>query len=124
MESTFQERLGVLLDEYSGNATDLAEKLQVSKQTISAWRSGVRSPKRPVIEHIARFFDVCIPWLMGLDVPREPFYTASVTSATSDAKDFPISDEERLLVIAYRQAPPEYQAVVMDILSRFGKGGS
>ncbi|MGN0776043.1 MAG: S24 family peptidase [Candidatus Ventricola sp.] len=54
----------------SGNDSDKAKLLGVSRQTISAWRTGVRSPRQPMIEHIASVFNVSIQWLMGFDVPQ------------------------------------------------------
>ena len=75
MIENFSIRFGKLVDEYRGNANDIAKNLQVSKQTISAWRSGVRSPKKPTVEAIARFFDVNIEWLMGLDVERKTYFS-------------------------------------------------
>ena len=87
MIENFSIRFGRLVDEYRGSATDLAKGLQVSKQTISAWRSGARSPKTPMVEAIARFFDVSIPWLMGLDCPRGRF---------SEPSEDRIADYDRL----------------------------
>ena len=77
MIENFSIRFGRLVDEYRGNANDIAKGLQVSKQTISAWRSGARSPKAPTVEAIARFFDVNIDWLMGLDVARTSYFSRS-----------------------------------------------
>ena len=117
MTETFTERFNTLLGNYHGSQNDLAQALNVSKQTISAWSNGNRSPKRPVIEAIARYFNVCIPWLMGLDVPLEPFAQPMLVAFDGLPARDTITDEERLLIQAYRDALPEYQAVVMDILS-------
>ena len=68
--SSFKERLSDLFDSSPLNATDLAKELDVSKQTLSAWKCGTRSPKRPTIETIARYFNVPVDWLMGFDVPN------------------------------------------------------
>ena len=59
-------RFNELSARHSGNDSSLASALGVSKQTISAWRTGVRSPKKPHIVAIAKYFNVSIPWLMGL----------------------------------------------------------
>lgn len=77
MVENFSTRFGILVDEYRGTAADIAKGLAVSKQTISAWRSGDRSPRAPVIDSIARFFNVSVPWLMGLDVPRGEYFARS-----------------------------------------------
>lgn len=75
MRSTFEQRFSELLDSLPGNDSDVAAQLGVSKQRLSSWRTGYRSPKKDMIEKIAMTFNVSIPWLMGLDVPRTPFAT-------------------------------------------------
>lgn len=77
MYENFSIRFCTLVDEYMGNANDIAKALHVSKQTISAWKAGTRSPKQPTIEAIARFFNVSVQWLMGLNVPRGEYYEHS-----------------------------------------------
>jgi len=90
----------------------------VGKSTVRKWEAGmIRNIRRDKIKALAAALQIDPVDLIDVD-------SHHIVSATSPEKDFHVSDEERLLVIAYRQAPPEYQAVVMDILSRFGKGGS
>lgn len=68
--ATNQERLNELFDSDPRNDTAIAESLNVSKQTISAWRKGIRSPKKPMLIRIAEIYNVSIEWLMGFDVGR------------------------------------------------------
>lgn len=68
--ATNQERLNELFDSDPRNDTAIAESLNVSKQTISAWRKGIRSPKKPMLIRIAETYNVSIEWLMGFDVGR------------------------------------------------------
>ena len=75
--TTFECRIGELLDRMSGSDSDKAKLLGVSRQTISAWRTGVRSPRQPMIEHIASVFNVSVQWLMGFDVPPQEFQFSS-----------------------------------------------
>lgn len=70
--ATNQERLIELFDVDPRNDTAIAHALGVSKQTISAWRNGTRSPKKPMLLEICKQFNVSIEWLMGFDVDREP----------------------------------------------------
>lgn len=70
--ATFKERLSALCDASPLSDTELAAKLKISKQTLSAWKCGVRSPKEPTIIAIAQYFDVAIDWLMGFDVQMKP----------------------------------------------------
>ena len=68
--TVFRERLTDLCNESPLNDTEIAKDIGVSKQTVSAWKSGERSPKQPTIEKIARVFDVNVDWLLGWDVPK------------------------------------------------------
>ena len=68
--TVFRERFTDLCNESPMNDTEIAKKIGVSKQTVSAWKIGDRSPKQPTIETIANVFQVNIDWLLGFDVPK------------------------------------------------------
>ena len=68
--ATFKERFNELCENNPQNASRIADDLHVSRQTVSAWRSGYRSPKEPTIIAIAKHFHVTVPWLMGFDVDK------------------------------------------------------
>ena len=94
--STFSERLVEALN--GKQANELAYKIGLSKQEISMYIHGTRSPKRPVIEAIARELNVSPVWLMGYDEPKylesevkKETAIAPNTSDTSDTSD--VSDE-------------------------------
>ena len=53
------------------SVTSLASEVGVSKQTISAYLSGTRKPKRIMLAELARVINVSEAWLMGYDVPQE-----------------------------------------------------
>ena len=66
--SNFNERFK---EAFQGRGvTDFAAEVGVSKQTISAYLTGSRKPKRIVAETIARHLNVSPAWLMGYDVPK------------------------------------------------------
>ena len=67
--SSFEKRICELLDNLPGSDSEKGKALGVSRQTISAWKTGVRSPREPMIMHIASVFKVSLKWLMGFDVP-------------------------------------------------------
>lgn len=68
--ATNQERLNELFDSDARSDTAIAKELGVSKQTVSMWRHGQRSPKKSVLIQISEMFNVSIEWLMGFDVDR------------------------------------------------------
>jgi len=67
--ATFEERIRELLDGLDGSDSEIGRKLGVSRQTVSAWKTGARSPRGPMVEHIANVLKVSVQWLMGFDVP-------------------------------------------------------
>ena len=68
--ATSQERLKELFESDSRSMTSIAKSLGVSKQAVSMWNSGERSPKKSVLIKIAEMYNVSIEWLMGFDVPK------------------------------------------------------
>ena len=69
--ATNQERLNELFDADPRNDTAIADMLGVSKQAISAWRTGTRSPGKKMLFKISETFNVGIEWLMGYDTPKD-----------------------------------------------------
>ena len=80
--STFQERLKLALSNVK--ACQLAENIGISKQAISMYVAGKRTPKRPTIEALARELGVNPLWLLGYD---EPKYIEKPTTVSSDGLD-------------------------------------
>lgn len=83
--ATNQERLNELFDADSRNDSSIASALGVSKQTISAWRSGFRSPKKPMLIKIAELYHVSIEWLMGFDIEK---VSSSVPIVVPNSQEF------------------------------------
>ena len=65
--ATFSERFKEAFGDR--NATEFAQELGLSKQSISAYLNGSRKPIRTTIEAIAKILDVSPCWLCGYDVP-------------------------------------------------------
>lgn len=108
--STSTERINELFDSDPRNDTTIATILDVSKQTISAWRKGTRSPKKPMLIRISEEFNVSIEWLMGFDVPvRE---TAPVVKADDTLQ----SEEIRLLIRGLSKLTPDQLMQATNVL--------
>ena len=82
--TTNQERLNELFENDPRNDTAIASALGVSKQSISMWRHGLRSPKKSVLVKIAKEYDVSIEWLMGFDVDRSTKRPVSLVIPNSE----------------------------------------
>lgn len=105
--STFRERFLELCESSSMSATSIAKALHVSKPTISAWKSGDRSPKQPTIIMIARYFRVNVAWLMGFDVQRE--------AEESEENIIAFRDSKELVNLIMAMTPEDYSVVVAAI---------
>ena len=115
--STFQDRLKTALGNMT--ATDLAKKIGLSKQAISTYMTGVRSPKQPVIAALASALNVNEAWLLGYDVPQErgnfdlyiasqdvPDYVKSTCKTDDDIKSLLqifFSEDEINILFDYRE---------------------
>lgn len=69
--------------------TKLADQIGMSKQAISAYTTGVRVPKRPVINALAEALGVNPLWLMGYDVGK---YTNIVSPVPPGFQPLPKRD--------------------------------
>ena len=65
------DRLNEVFDSDPRSDSMIAESFHVSKQTVSAWRNGSRSPKKNKLQEIADFYHRDILWFFGFDVPAE-----------------------------------------------------
>ena len=59
---------------------DLADKLGVSRQSVSKWETGESNPDVAKIPLLAREFGVSADWLLSEDEPTEPQTAAAVQS--------------------------------------------
>ena len=64
----FHERFCWLLNKeraYGRSQDEIASALNVSKQTISGWKSGARTLRAPMVKTISAMFGVRPDWLSG-----------------------------------------------------------
>ena len=107
--TVFRDRFADLCDMSDMPDSEIAKQLDVSKQTLSAWRCGTRSPKRPTIETIARYFEVNVDWLLGFDVPMR---------GTSESKKLTPEDElDNELINLLADLTPDEVVRVLDFVS-------
>lgn len=65
--NTFKDNLKALRIEAKLGQVELAKKLDVSKGIISLWENGLREPNMSSLIAIAKFFNVSIDYLVGLE---------------------------------------------------------
>ena len=139
-QAEFKDRLSEAMEIRQLKAIDLAEKLKVSRSTISQYLSGKVVPKRDRLVEISNILTVNPTWLMGLDVPMDNIVPAHLQSAYTDElnkllKDNYYTNDEaaqiaqeifenkdmRILFDAARNSKPEDLKIAADMLRRFKK---
>lgn len=117
--STFRQRFTELFEESEKTITELANDLHVSNQTISAWKTGVRSPKEPTIIAIAKYFNVTVEWLMGFDVAKRiiPMQgTFSSVIGEVEQVHYPLTSEARIISGGIDKLPKEQREQALNVL--------
>lgn len=110
--ATFQQRFATLFEESEKTITELSKELHISNQTVSAWKTGARSPKEPTVITIAKYFKVHPAWLMGYDVDKlEP---------VESPIPIVIPDSDKFRLIMENMSVADY-VLVMDAFSRTEK---
>lgn len=67
MENIFYDRLKELRIEKGIGQIELAKAIDVSKGIISLWENGLREPKLSNLIALAKFFEVSLDYLVGLE---------------------------------------------------------
>ena len=67
MKNSFAENLKELRLEKGVGQVELAEKIGVSKGIISLWENGKREPTLSSLIALAKYFDISIDTLVGID---------------------------------------------------------
>ncbi len=68
MENKFKNILKQLRQEQQIGQVELASQIGVSKGIISLWENGLREPNMSSLILLAKFFEVTIDYLVGLEV--------------------------------------------------------
>lgn len=67
IENIFKNNLKMLRLEKGLGQAELAQELGLSKGIISLWENGLREPNMSSLIVIAKFFNVSIDYLVGID---------------------------------------------------------
>lgn len=65
----FAEQLVSLRKQAGMSQEDLAEKLQLTRQTISKWETGASTPDLDLLVRLAEVFDISVDCLLGIKKP-------------------------------------------------------
>lgn len=95
LNNIFAQNLARFRTEKGIMQKELAERLQVSRATVSCWESGTYSPKLNTLYEICEALNISLADLLGIEKETAEGYTA----------------EELALIDAYRAHPQLQQAV-------------
>lgn len=93
------ERLKQLRNERKLTQTELGNKINVTKVSISGYESGKRSPDTDTLQRLADFFEVSTDYLLGrTDIPVH-------TSQNKDEEEFHAFINDPELGVWYKELP-------------------
>lgn len=99
----FSDRLSEAIKDSGLTATELSQKIGLSKQAISMYTSGKRHPKQPTVESISRAFNLNPAWLLGYDVdkyvqqPKEKANASDISDEINNVLDKLVQQPEGLM---------------------------
>lgn len=94
----FGERLAEIRKDNKLRQEDLAEKLNVSKFTVSSWEQGKSMPTLDMLVNICELLDISADYLVGL-IPWDPGYEYNRRKADFTPDEFEkIREYEQFLV--------------------------
>ena len=98
---------------------DLAEKLEVSRQSISKWEGAQSIPDMNKILKLSEIFSVSTDYLLKDEMGEEPAKTFTPVDKDSSEKEVSVSMEEASAFLAYqsRKALPSAFATFLFIVS-------
>lgn len=106
----FIETLKYLREEKGLTQKELAKSCNLSPQCISALEIGRNLPNSITLTTIARYFDVTVDYLLGL----ENDYGAKVESTTVAPTDGKLTAKERELLSDFRKLSPYLQSIALN----------
>ena len=112
------ERLKELRIKRGYSQSELADKLHVSKSTISMIELGSRKPSFEMMELLADFFNVSLDYLRGDDDRSSYYLDPEVAELAQQLYERP---EMRILFDASKDATTEDVRMAADLLNRLSK---
>lgn len=92
-EKSFADRLKILREENNLTQLELAQKFNITSQTISQYERGIRTPDFSLLDSIANYFGVSVDYLLGRTNIRN--YEENTIAAHTDDRTQQLSEEGR-----------------------------
>lgn len=115
----FRTRIRELRERFGFNSQQsFADAFGVAQSTVGNWEAGKREPNYETTIRLADFFHTSIDYLLGReDIKKEP--ATSSHGKSNETYTPKISDDEYLIILAYRQASPADRQIIDNIVSRY-----
>ena len=98
------------MDQFGMNQTDIAKRLNISKQTVSDWMNGKKFPRVDKMQQLADIFGVLL----------SDMYTPSqqklIMKEGSSGQIYKLSEDEKRLIDLYRGAEKPARKIAMQTL--------
>ncbi|MGN0327248.1 MAG: helix-turn-helix transcriptional regulator [Lachnospiraceae bacterium] len=101
MESNVGKMISILRSERELTQRDLASLLNVSNGAVGMWETGKRQPDLNMILNIAKFFDVSVDYLLGIEHSKE------INNLNFQIDGRQLSPDEESLLQAFNQCSEE-----------------
>lgn len=119
----FRYRLREIMSERHVKSRELARACEINPAQIARYLKGEYKPRQDKVDRIAEYLSVSPAWLMGFEVspvPTEEERNERMKVYIEALENMPVTDKERKIVDAYRNADPKTQGVIDFVL--FGDG--
>ena len=103
------QRLAKVLKIKGIKQTDLCNRANIPKSSLSLYLSGAYEPRQDRLYSMAQILDVNPVWLMGYDVPME-------REKELPSEEIKLSEGEELLLELFRRIPEDKQHLVLQMI--------
>lgn len=98
------------MDQFGMNQTDIAKRLNVSKQTVSDWMNGKKFPRVDKMQQLADIFGVLLSDMYT------PSHQKLILKESSPGPIYKLNDDENRLIDLYRGAEKPARKIAMQTL--------
>lgn len=111
------EKIMTLRKKKGWSQEELADKLDISRQSVSKWESGTSVPEIDKIIMLSQLFGVSTDYLLKEETEEEAFPETEAVSEDSETRIVSMEEAERFLTLTKRFVFPRAAAAALCVLS-------
>lgn len=108
-------RIGELIDSSSKTLKEISKETGIAYPTLSGYNQGIRTPKKKNAQILADYFEVSIPYLLGLDDTRTLVSLEGIVPAKWIQELFFISHKKSELLQEYMELDKKEKAILKQV---------